>query len=218
MKVLKFAPLVLVLLAIACGSVIIELNTEVIGEDNIKHNFTFETEGFFASTFMSEIGLDDLPEGCTGSENAASVIMTCVDFHESEVQGFFQAFAEAKAEHFGEPRPIGPFGVRVARKDLGSQWEYRAALDNMFYGYMDAIMAELPEEDRAMMEGEDLSSAMDAIARMRLYWSVTMPGEIVSGNSDRLNDNEAIFRVGLDDSRGELYVVSRVDKPGACNR
>ena len=204
------------LLAIACGSVLVEINTEVIDENDVRHDLVYEIQGPAAMGMQIEVGegLDEVPEGCEVTVSVDSVRLTCVGLSQSEARRFMEE-SPLSSEVSDEEVP---FNGEVSKEDKGSHWEYKASLKNPFYGLNEEIMAGLTDEENAMLQGVDLSQGFDAILKLRLKWSVTMPGEVLDSNGDSSEDEVTSFTVTLDDGREDLFVVSRVDKPGACNR
>ena len=201
MNVRKLRPLVLLVMVfvLACGSVTIRIDTEVADEDEVTHDLQFEASGQIAALITEEWDPDQLPEECESSVDGEVFEITCMGLSEADVG--LDALDESDDS----------ISVEVTKTETDSYWEYRVSMPNTFYGATEEI------EDNPFAEGLDL----DAILKLRLHWSVKVPGEIVETNADTFEGRDASFTVKLDDDRETLLVVSRRDKSsgflGACN-
>ena len=201
MKIKKLRPLVLLVMvfALACGSMTIRIDTEVVDENEVTHNLQFEASGQIAELITEDWDPNELPDECESSVSSEMFEITCKGL--SDTDGVLGDLDESDES----------LSVEVTKTDMDSYWEYRVSMPNTSYG------AEEDIEDNPFAEGLD----MDAILKYRFYWSVKAPGEIVETNADTFEGREASFTVKLDDDRETLFVVSRKDKSsgflGGCN-
>ena len=201
MNVRKLRPLVLLVMVffLACGSMTISIDTEVVDEDEVTHDLQFQTSGQIAALITEQWDLNALPEECDSSVDGEVLGFTCTGL--SELDFDLDTLDESD----------NSFSVEVTETETDSYWEYRVSMPNTFYDATEEI------ESNPFAEGLDL----DAILKLRFHWSVKMPGEIVETNAGTFEGSEASFTVKLDDDRETLFVVSRRDKSsgflGACN-
>ena len=201
MNVRKLRPLVLLVMVfvLACGSLTISIDTEVVDEDEVTHDMQFQASGQIAALLTAEWDPDELPEECESSEDGEVFEITCTGLSEADLG--LDALDESDDS----------ISVEVTTTETDSYWEYRVSMPNTFYGATEEI------EGNPFAEGLSL----DAILKLRFHWSVKAPGEIVETNADTFEGSEASFTVKLDDDRETLFVVSRRDKSsgflGACN-
>ena len=194
---LKFIPLVVILLIMACGAITIEIDTAVANEADITHDIRMEASGQIAAMLAEEPIGDDLPESCTYVASLEKFEMKCSGLSHSELT----------------ENELGDEGLslEVSKTDMGDYWEYRATMANLFFD------SEQELADNPLAEGMNL----DAILTIRFNWTVTVPGEIVDTNADTTGKGVATFNSKLGDEREEFVVVSREDKStglfGGCN-
>ncbi len=169
--------LVAVLLATAC-SVSLNMTTKVTDLENISHDLEYSYP-----TLSSGAQEDDLEafdsRYCTKSEEDGNIVVTCTGIPHSLL---------LQAHAVGEESSLQ---IKVTRKDLGGQWEYRASMANPFM-------------------------ARDDLGEGDLTWVVNLPGRIVDSNADSVSEDEgrAEFSADLEDPRGTFFAVSVQDKVG----
>ena len=201
MKIKKLRPLLLLVMvfALACGSMTIRIDTEVVDDDEVTHDLQFQASGQIVELITEDWDPNELREECESSFDSEMFEITCNGIADTEVG--LGALEESD----------DGLSVEVTKTEMESYWEYRISMPNSTYGSEEEI------EDNPFAEGLD----MDAILKYRLYWSVKMPGEITESNADTFEGREASFTVKLDDDRETLFVVSRQNKSsgflGGCN-
>ena len=171
------AMIVAVLLATAC-SVSLNMTTKVIDLDNISHDLEYSYPDLSSSVQEDDLGAFD-SRYCTKAEEDGNIVVTCSGIPHSLL---------LQARAVGEESSLQ---IKVTRKDLGGQWEYRASMANPFI-------------------------ARDDLDEGDLTWVVNLPGRIVESNADSVSesDGRAEFNAGLEDSRGTFFAVSVQDKAG----
>ena len=197
-KLRLMLPLMMVI-ALACGSLTIRLDTEVLDEDDITHDLQVEAAGQIAPLLFAEWEPDALSEECDSLFDSNTFEITCKEISQADL-----GLGESLESN-------GDLHVDVTKTDMENYWEYRISMTNPYFGTEEEI------KDDPLAEGLE----MDAILLFRFYWSVRVPGEITESNANTSEGGEASFVVKLDDERETLFVVTRQDKPsgflGMCN-
>ncbi len=188
--------LTLVLFVIACGSVTINLDTEIGEETEATHAMGVEATGQVAELMSSEIDPNEMTDGCTTSYEQGTFNLSCSRMTEEEM----------RSQDIGDTS----FNLEVTKSENPSYIEYRASMPNPFL------------EGQEELQDNPMVDSMDAIIKLRFYWTVSMPGEIVEAesNADTFNDDTASFNVSLEDTRDAFVVISRQPKSGglfSCN-
>ena len=189
---LKYVHLGLVLLLIACGSITVDVATDVVDDDNITHTFSIVMSGEVANLAgqrdekLEELDNEFFQENC-------DVLR--------EVERFEISCRNISHEKLAAEGDDDSFGIQVTKTDLGDAWEYRATMENIFYGVEDE------------MEDSPVNMDFDMILRARHHWTVTMPGEVTETNSDSNVEGVVKFTGKPGDSRETFTVVSREEKP-----
>lgn len=186
----------LVLIAIACGSITINLDTEVRDETQIFHAVGMQATGQVAELMSGELDPNEMSEGCTASYEQGTFDLSCPRITDEEM----------RSQDVGDTS----FDIEVTKSDHASFTEYRVSMPNPFL------------ESRAELQGNPMADNLDAIIKLRFYWTVSMPGDIVEteSNADTFDGNKASFNVSLDDARDAFTVISRQSKSGglfSCN-
>ena len=193
-KLSKIVSVAVMVLVLACGAVTIRIDTEVSDETEIKHDFQMEASGQMAVLMAEQFNQDEIDGDCRAD------IDTVNEEFSLSCNGLSQ---EGLAEEQWDE-----FDLNITKTDLGDQWEYTAMLPNPFFG------AEEELKDNPLAQG----MTMDAVLKLRFYWTVDMPGDIVESNANTYEDGTASFTVKLDDERETLAVVSQQSKGGSsCN-
>ena len=197
---MKPLALLVMVFALACGSMTIRIDTEVRDEDDITHDLQYELSGQIAELAQEDWDPEEVPDECDVSTDSETLAITCKGISGTNVN--LDTLDESEDS----------LSFEVEKTDMDGYWEYRISTPNTAYGSDEDI------EDNPFAEGLDL----DAILKFRFYWTVKVPGEIVETNADTFEGGEASFTVKLDDDRETLFVVSRQDKSsgflGGCTR
>ena len=202
----KLAPGLLLLLAIACGAITIDLDTEVSETGDMTHGIALVIEGPLVALMAEEIPegeplFEGMPANCDASTGEESISLNCEDIPHSE---------------FIADEELG-FDVQVIQTETEDGTEYRVSMP---YIFEDAESS--GSEDDSSLEG--LGFDPNLILELSFSWDVTVPGDIVQSksNADSYDGSTARFETTLgDDDRKVFEVVSLVEKSsgssGGCN-
>jgi len=209
-RIRGLAPLMLLLLVIACGTITIDIETVVRDEDDITHDISMEISGPIATAMLEGVDegtinpledefFDDNCEVVTDEVDEEDRIeVSCIGISHEEL---------ASSAEEGE----GP-EIQITKSDLGDKWEYRATAVNILYDVEDEEWADTPLPSGVVI---------DQILKARYYWTVSMPGEVVETNADSTDNGQIEFVGKLGDKRENFVVVSHEEKPrglfGDCN-
>ena len=198
----KYIHLGLILLLVACGSITIDVTTDVVDDDDITHTFSIVMSGEIVNLVgqgdenLEELDNEFFQENCDILREVERFEISCLNISQEKLASL-------------EGGNDGSLGIEVTKTDLGDAWEYRATMENIFYDV---------EDD---MEDSPVDIDMDMILKARHHWTVTMPGEVVEANSDSNVEGVVKFTGKPGDGREIFTVVSRKEKPtglfGSCN-
>ena len=195
MRLRGLISVLLVLGAIACGSITLSIDTEVKSEDDIVHTIGIEAEGAIADmmTESGELDLNDIPASCEVATGDQRLSIKCNDLPHTEL-------------FIGDGQDIS-----ISASENDEYVEYTARMLNTFVD---------PDQEAELQDNP--FGSIDDIIKFRVYWTVTMPGEFVesASNADSYEDGTASFIITLEDDREALTVVSRKKKGGglfSCN-
>ena len=198
-KLLRLMTLSVMLLVLACGTITIRINTDVSGETEIKHDIEMEASGQIAVMMAEEFDQDEFDQDrgdCSVDIDEANEEFSLSCYNLTQ-EGLSEGQVDGEGFDFG-----------VTKTDMGDHWEYRAIMPNIFFD------AEEELEDNPLFSGDDL----DAIIKLRLHWTVEVPGEVVESNADTYEKGTASFTAKLGDERETFVVVSQQGKGGSsCN-
>ena len=191
------------ILGIACGTITVDIDTDISEAGEMTHSFAIEMKGQMAGLIGAEIGQDDtvsneeLKPYCNVSTGADSFKFICEDVPHS-------ALGERGEE-------LGAFDITLSQQDTGDGTEYRVSMPNAF------------REDGSLSLGDTGMVDPNLVLALSFTWDVTMPGEVgeSQSNADSYDGSTARFTASWDDGREAFEVVSHRKKSsglfGSCN-
>ena len=119
----KWLPITLTLLAVACGSITFDVDTEVKDADAITHDIVLTAEGEIVQIMTEGEGFgefaESFEENCTMDFDTDNLEIACLDVSHEEMK-------KAEGGDLWE--------IEVTVRDLGDKLEYRATSPNVIYG------------------------------------------------------------------------------------
>ncbi len=196
---------ILLILTTACGAVTINLDTRVKNENDIRHDLEVIASGQIALHMADEInhGNPELEEHCRINldETNRTLNILCENFHKDDNLNIMGP---------DEPEDIQD-SIATVKNDLGAMWEYETAMPNP--------MLDLAQDADLGLDAQELEDPeyLDTILRLRINWTVQVPGNIIETNADLQEKNTATFNLKPGDTRETLKVISRQKKSSGCN-
>ncbi len=187
-----------VVLAIGCGTVRMNLDTDVSDTGALTHDVEVTMESPLVPVMdLTDEDLLDIPENCTAAIDGDVLSFTCNGL---------------SAEQIGEGE-IG-FDIQVIQTETDDGAEFRVSMPHPF------------QADEFGLEDADLDLDLglnpEDLLDLTFRWRVTLPGKIDKGrsNADSYSGSTAKFETALGEQKRETFEVVSVVRPdtgGACS-
>ena len=195
------------LLLASCGTAEVRLHTTVRESGDASQEVTVSATGALGGLLEDSLGARAQQEGWhvqVDSQGQTTVLRAQKDFKNGDgLSPIFFDDASGSSE--------GSLTVAQQNSFLYNRYTMRLPISSN-------QIAEAVSDRAADSAGQSQELIRSSIAQlMKLTWTVTMPGEIESSNADSVTRDTATWELSLDrlPSEGELYVTSRVRKPGS---
>ena len=184
-----------VIFAIGCGTITMNMDTEVSSIGEMTHDLEVTMESPLVPLMdLTDEELADIPEDCAAAIDGDVLTLTCDNLTQDQL----------------EEGEIG-FDIQVIQTETDEGTEYRVTMPYPF-----------PEEEFATADDEfDLGFDPEDLLDLSFAWNVEVPGQIDRGrsNADSYSGSTAKFETVLGEQKREtLEVVSLVKAGGgACS-
>ena len=184
-----------VIFAIGCGTITMNMDTEVSSIGEMTHDLEVTMESPLVPLMdLTDEELADIPEDCAAAIDGDVLTLTCDNLTQDQL----------------EEGEIG-FDIQVTQTETDEGTEYRVTMPYPF-----------PEEEFATADDEfDLGLEPEDLLDLSFAWNVEVPGQIDRdrSNADSYSGSTAKFETVLGEQQREtLEVVSLVKAGGgACS-